>query len=271
MTSFLKNTESYFGQGAQKSLKVVMDFMEVPDAEDGEYLDGTGNLSLFINRYGLVLRVAPEMGCPENDLVVKPLRAATTPNLNSAFSSTSYKIEVLPGVSACLKSMEDLQWLGCSLRQSRISFWDPQRVNAGYLPNSDENFPDGVPVVLDRGAVSKTDDLPLKAPQKTITPGIQERLYAPLLGTLREAWPANENLPVAVTKDFLDACAAEIQAGKKGGKALLINGWAANLKHSEEAYEGCKPGKVVDYAAKYEKRLSRQKTFVGWLVDIVPA
>gem|GEM_PF-2841662 len=88
-----------------------MEAMGLPDAEAGEYLDGNIGKTVFLGRYGLLLRVGSTLDV-EHDLVLKKLRASESVHIKIRTSDdTLYNIpiavELLPGVEGVLKDEAD--------------------------------------------------------------------------------------------------------------------------------------------------------------------
>jgi hypothetical protein len=224
--SFLEAAEHRCGPDFARNAQTLLDAMGLPDAQPGEYLDGNESRQIFLDHYGLVIRAGSRAAAPEHKLILAPLRA-TKPIL---YRGVQRVLELMPGIRAGVSDTGDVLDVKKSLKAAGIDFWDSQRDNCGYLPIKSEYYPNGIPVVLDRGAVKRDME---RAPGKKTTlieyHGTQQDVFAPLLKKLSRSWPANENVPVAPMKAFMEACRKDI-AGK--GDRLLSNRW--NNPHTDE-------------------------------------
>jgi hypothetical protein len=217
--TFLEAAEQRCGPEFARNAETLLRHMDLPDAQPGEYLDGNESRQIFLDHYGLVVRAGSRSNAPEHKLILAPLRA-TRPIM---YRGVHRVLELMPGVRAGVTDTDDVLDVKKSLKAAGIDFWDSQRDNCGYLPIRNEFYPNGIPVVLDRGAVKRDME---RAPGRKAAPieyhGTQQDVYAPLLKKLARSWPANENLPVAPMKSFMEACRRDV-AGKGGG--LLSNRW----------------------------------------------
>jgi len=261
MTTFLEDIRELFGAAAASQAAVLLAAMDLPDAASYEYLDGVNNATLFINRYGLTIRAGEAMSCPEHDLILRPFRSMTSIHRNKKIS-----VELLPGIEGVLKNQQDLKHLINALAKDKIHFHDSQLANGGYLPCKTAEMPDGVPVVLDRGAVESIHhEIKFSALKKLFrryannmppaAQGLQAELYKPLTRALRTCWPRGTSHPIAPLQPFLERCAAEIAKSPQDPSRLLSSAWSKNWN---ERYQG-KPCYVSDYARAYEKRLSQTR------------
>jgi hypothetical protein len=207
-----------FAQDAEKVLRA----MGLPEPQDGEFLDGAEAQQIFLDDYGLVVRAGRRMEAPEHSLILAPLRA-TAPH---PYKRHEHLIEIMPGVLPRAVSDLEIRDLRNSLRRDRIRYRDVQYANCGYLPHRTKEFPNGIPVVIDRGAVDmKLPRLSLKEKFRHVSyPGTQHGLYAPLLKKLEKTWPEGSSLPLRPMRSFMTACRSE--TAKKGG--LLCNDWSGS-------------------------------------------
>jgi len=262
MSSFLDDIQSDYGTEPAAATKRVLEAMGLPDPARTEYIEGNLSKFVFMSRYGLLLRVGLANTGPEHDLILKPLRV--TPAMQARVRTPDdflrdldITIELLPGVEAVLKDETDGAWLAQRLIADGISFADYTLYNGGYLKTGAPDFPDGLPIIIDRGAVCA---FPLG-----ITPsfnnasfcGVQEKFYAPLHQALASCWPENKPLPIGDMKEFMTHCAAEIAKKERGESSLLSNDWAKNTppEAPNQRQHGGKSRKALLAAAAYEQHL----------------
>ena len=172
-----------------------------------------------------------------------------------------YAIELRPGIIGGVSGYEtDL--LYAALADDVIDFHDDLRQNCGHIPAVLPGFPQGVPVVLDRGAVSPvnyffSDARSPKVSAQTLSEafnrralaGFQAEFYRPLRESLHEAWPTGAPPDRNKLREFLGLCAAEIIKMEKGEPALLSNRWMSDEATCDKAR------KVMQVAARYDRKL----------------
>jgi hypothetical protein len=261
--SFLDAMEHRAGPAFAKAAAHVLEKMSLPDPAPGEYLDGNEARLVFLDDYGLVLRAGRPLSVPENNLILAPLRA-TKP---LTFRAARHVLELLPGVTARVRDADAVADIRKSLRACGVYFWDRQSANCGYLPIRNEYYPNGIPVVIDRGAVKRDHNpgtMNMNGFQPVSYSGTQRDIYAPLLRKLEKAWPANENLPRGSMRAFMLACRNDMRGS---GHNLLSNKWggdpALDPDYSETDSEGSgsygiyanKPLLAAEAGAAYAKRL----------------
>lgn len=223
-----------------KGVLDVMDKLGLPLPESHrEFMAGTEGALLFLNKYGVVLRIErqqhPDGGgdnfgfyeagdfsferIDSNPWVLAPIATLT---------AGAAIIEICPGchVEGDINVNKDLQR---KLRREGVDFWDDGLRNIGRVPVKTPSFPAGIPVVVDRLAVRELTQKvsPLKKALKDIT-GItrreekeckeaqtaEENLYRPLQESFAAAWPDRKKM-----KDFWALC---VQYVANGG---LVTGW----------------------------------------------
>jgi hypothetical protein len=255
------------GPAFARAAAQVLAALELPDPAPGEYLEGNEARQIFLDDYGLVIRAGRRLNVPENQLILAPLRATPPVRHRGAL----HVLELMPGIRAGLEDATETYDVHKSLRACGIDYWDAQSANGGYLPIRDEYYPNGIPVVLDRGAVRR--GLEPGAMQKfrpVSYRGTQADIYAPLLKKLARGWPASAPLPLRPLRAFLRACREDIEGR---GQSLLSNRWcrpAANDDGAGSSESGWYNGPYLDKArlaaeagAAYALRLRAQKHLPG--------
>lgn len=207
------------------------------------------------NDYGMVVRVEPV----EADM--KMNRGRSKPHVErindnpwilqpiGSIKAGDAIIEICPGVHTTDKN-RDLDVLDTGLRRTGANFYDLSCTNAGRLPIATPEFPDGVPVVIDRLAVKR-----LSANTKNIRRALdtmkvdispQRTLYDGLKRKFRSAWPKGATAPdPAKMQEFWRAMR---DAKNKG---ILVAGWNEKI---DDTY------KIVDArvsAVAYDQRLRK--------------
>jgi hypothetical protein len=230
----------YSEQDAQSTRKLLGDLNLLVPRPD-QYMLGKEHMMIFLNPFGVVLRIGDPLPCPEQDLILKPLKSV---RMNKAV------LEIMPGIECGVNpSSRDMHMLQHIFTAERYDFWDWDKPsNLGYLPARASPFDDRVPVVLDRGAI-RADDQAAHPRVKEFRVagemtrrviayrGIQERVFAPLLQTMQAAWPdATNQVDPTTMLEFWKQCRSEIAKRDAGLPSLLCNQWQDN-SGSEEYFK----------------------------------
>lgn len=258
METYISNAATRYGITAKQRLLRIFDAFRWPDVTEGEFVSGTESNLLFLNRYGLVLRTGERLYTPESDLILRPLATVD--------AGRDCVIDLIPGVRAIAKDWTVAPMLGAVLENEDIDFHDATAQNVGYIPAVLPDFPSGVPVVIDRGAVSELNrafreynssrNVPeVQALRQSFNRetlrGIQEKFYAPLRESFESAWPRGGKPDHEGISRFLSLCAAEIKKADAGQPAMLSNCW------TRDDFDQGKPPKAAAAAQRYELHLHR--------------
>jgi hypothetical protein len=202
--------------------KVVADFkkLQLPLPQDGDFLKGTEGALVFLNRYGVVLRI--EKTRPEftdhivrlghNPLVLRPI---------ASIKALDAIIEICPGTHSDSRERDSAK-IKDLLAKVGVDFWDDGAHNIGRLPFKTPQFPEGLPIVIDRLAVSKMSEH--LAPVKKLLEIMklekdpQQHLYGKLSEAFHDAWHSTGG-DTAKIAAFWNKCAASVKDG------TLIAGW----------------------------------------------
>lgn len=241
---FAQALPAYFPPEAQDAILRLMSGLQLPLPQDrSQFMAGTDGCLLFLNRYGVVLRF--EMKDERTELinesgwVLQPL---------AAFDLGSAVVEICPAC-AFEDNRDYYHLVKAELKKENINFWDTGLRQMGRMPVSTPEFPQGVPVVVDRRAVRKLsgDIAPVKS-------ALQEQLYGPLRRAIAEAREEGGGLQPQAVARFWALCAEYVAAGK------LVAGWNdyAPLPDNKWEYntpEGPKGLAVQKMAAAYDRLL----------------
>ncbi len=233
MYNFLEEIGLRYSMAAKSQTREIMSNLNLFLPKNDEYLVGKEHLLVFLNPFGMVLRVGDALPAPEHDLILKPIKKVV---LEKAV------FEVLPGIE-CGISMHsrDLARLRQVFANEQYDFWDWDKTsNVGFLPAKASPFQGNIPVVLDRGAIRKADMTPgprikqfREAGEQVWRPvefrGVQDRIFAPFKAAIEAAWPGNDaQIDSRKMLDFWKLCRAEIQKREQAGQGVLCNKWEDN-------------------------------------------
>ena len=213
-TDFANYLNDCFSRHA--ALKVMQSFKKMnitPPEDSGEFLAGTEGALVFLNKYGLVIRIesktpilSERVPDEEVSMILKPIASI---DMGKAI------FEICPAL-AVAENSQDAVSLTNHLKNEGINFWDDQLANIGILPIKMPNFPEGVPVVIDRLAVEKLSGFTgiIKTALGKEVEKAQAELYMPLSDSFISAW---NNL--SKMDSFWQLCEKYVAEGK------LVVGW----------------------------------------------
>lgn len=212
----------------------------------GDFVQGTQGALVFVNKYAVVIRIERNHVADEDEGLTASGMAFSRVNDNpwilKPLGSIPLKeatIEICPGVAADIIGGKEMP-LARRLHRDGIYFWDRHIANIGIIPAKTVKFPQGVPVVLDRLAVSRYDwEAGKLLTRLRKASGItrrqnaleqeasaaEEKLYGPLRRAFSEGWKSAE------MKAFWTQCE---QASREG---LLVAGWNEKEKDTRKQYE----------------------------------
>lgn len=235
-------------------VKEVLAAMDLPLPKRGAIVTGSEGALIFLDDYGIMLRVELT-----DDLLRKGERINDHPMVLQPLGQhkiTEYAVlEICPGVHVTKdKNVRDL--LFQKLPQSGVGMWDFQICNAGVLPIRLPQFPDGVPVVIDRLAVERLSG----AVQETkdalavfgLASDVQQLTYGELKNSFAKAWPQGQDNPdPQAFKDFLQLCIRHKSLGH------LVSGWARDPKagQNDRMYEDTKRSWAADAGYLYAMQI----------------
>lgn len=216
-----------------RQVKDLFDKLQLPLPDKGEYLSATDGCLVFLNRYGIVIRIEVKntsashfhwQRINDNPYVLQPL---------ASLEVKGGIVEICPGCHN-MDSESRVRSLSRELEKSGVRLWDDETHNVGTLPIRSVKFPMGVPVVVDRLAVQdltqnvrQVTNLFLRAAKQGMRllhlerrPDFQEVLYGPLRKSFSETWPAGKEKPdPGMIREFWGLCQQYLHKG------ILVTGW----------------------------------------------
>jgi len=237
---------------ASKVLGVFEKLGLPPPSRRKEFANGSHGGIVFLNDCGVVIRVeVTDM----RHAKLNPDRVSSSARVLRPLGSVSAglaTVEICPGYDY-EDSEENSDALIRDLRSEGIDFFDSGAHNVGRLPVKLPQFPNGVPCVIDRGAVRKlsrltypvrrallflVDHLPGANTSRHVVAQAEKELYDPLRKTFKSAWPNPEKM-----KLFWNLCRRYTAEGK------LIAGW--NKGDGSDIRTSC----AADFSRNYQETL----------------
>ena len=240
--------------------------LQLPLPDDNvEFLRAYEGALFFSNDYGMVVRIEaldeniklgrtdpmPIQRVNDNPWILQPIGSVTAGNAI---------IEICPGVHTT-DNGRDLDNIEAALRRTGAKLYDAGCSNLGRLPIATPEFPDGIPVVIDRLAVKRLTGSTRNIARAIENMGVdiapQKTLYADLKKKFRHAWPKGADAPHP--ERMLEFWAAMRQARAAG---ILVAGWNEKIK---DEY------KIIDArisAAAYDGRLRKHFKAVAKKVKV---
>lgn len=224
---FTKCLRDKFNNGSttRKIIETLHNLQLPIPKKEKEFLNATEGALIFSTYYGVVIRIEQKQPSftldikrvNNNPWVIQPL---------GTFDAGKAVIEICPGCHTTDDERTSNK-LYADLQDTGIRFWDDGARNIGILPFKTPSFPKGVPVVIDRLAVSGLSES-LKQIKEALEKighpqDPQKQLYAPLRDALKNAWPDLKKDPDPdKMKLFWQMCRQYAEEGK------LVAGWTTD-------------------------------------------
>jgi hypothetical protein len=249
-TAFLAYLRETFDQATAQKVVESFQKLDLPLPQDEkEFLMGTEGGLVFLNRYGMVIRIE-NANSPQS--LFKADRINDSPWILQPLATIDAGKAVIELCPGCHFGNDDadVSYLYEALLKQGTAFWDYGLPNVGRLPFKTPQFPEGVPVVIDRLAVRKLSDSVKPVQQALMNVNddelreaaeAQERLYAPLRLAFDEGWADSGKMP-----QFWSLCREGVQEGK------LVAGWNEGAGFRGGSF---KTDAAIEAAKHYENRL----------------
>ncbi len=234
-------------------VKDVLQAMGLPLPADGAIVSGAVGTLIPLDEFGLMLRIeqsdsklAVGQRVDAHPMVLQPLGQRSL--------TDGAVLEICAGCRMTDKE-EYSRLLADRLPQTGVDFWDDGVTNIGLLPFKTPQYPEGVPVVIDRLAVDRLAGgvAPLKDALAAF--GLQEDMqarYQPLKDAFAAAWPQDADRPDTAAFTRFLTLAEEFKA-----RGDLVAGWAGpESKNSGDSFEEDKSRKVADAGKTYARQMT---------------
>ena len=233
-------------------VKDVLNAMGLPLPAEGAIVSSAVGTLIPIDQYGIILRIehsdsklAVGQRVDAHPMVLQPLGQRSL--------TDGAVLEICAGCRMTTKE-EYSKLLADKLPQTGVEFWDDGVTNIGLLPFKTPEYPDGVPVVIDRLAVDKLATGVSSVKDALTAFGLKEDLqarYQPLKDAFTAAWPEDAAVPdKAAFAGFLTVC-DEFKA-----RGDLVSGWAEQAVATGGSFEENKSRKVADAGQIYAQQMS---------------
>ncbi len=262
-TDFARYLQQTFDEQTAREVLKIFQQIELPAPEkEQEFLPGTEGCIAFLSRCGVSIRIeykdmanSPSAHAADriNDspFIIRPL---------ASIDAGKATIEICPGCHTSDDGMESFR-LSMQLHDLGINFWDEGPQNIGIIPVKTPAFPDGITVVIDRGAVNRLTTSvaqvkkALASAEASAAEEAEQELYAPLCQSFVEAWEGRQTM-----QQFWDLCRIYAREGK------LVAGW----NEGEAGNPLMKKSRAADAAKSYEDRLQLADKPVSSTAPAVP-
>lgn len=234
-------------------VKDVLQAMGLPLPADGAIVSGAVGTLIPLDQYGLILRIeqsdsklAVGQRVDAHPMVLQPLGQRQL--------TDGAVLEICAGCRMTDKE-EYSRLLAERLPQTGVDFWDDGVTNIGLLPFTTPEYPEGVPVVIDRLAVDKLGAGVAPVKDALLAFGLQEDMqvrYQPLKDAFSAAWPQDADVPDTTAFARFFKVAEEFKS-----RGELVAGWAAqDNKNSGDSFEDAKSRKVADAGETYAQQIT---------------
>lgn len=236
----------------------ILDAMGLPLPAAESVLPGTEGALILLKEEGIVLRIENNNGyinwrgerVENHPMVLQPLGARDL--------SPQVRIEFCPGCHTT-KDYDLMSEFRMQILETGVQFFDAQIENIGLLPLRLPDFPAGVPVVIDRLAVTQLSRNTAPVRDALAVMHLQEdpqkQLYGELQDAFAAAWPEGERLPSRIGMEyFLTLCRLKKSEGH------LVDGWdAASAQERGWLDSQSKTGLAAHAADSYARQINARK------------
>lgn len=232
-------------------VKEVFQAMGLPLPAAGAIVSSAVGTLIPLDRYGVILRIehsdnklAVGQRVDAHPMVLQPLGQRQL--------TDGATLEICAGCRMTTRE-EYSRLLADKLPQTGVEFWDDGVTNIGLLPFKTAEYPDGVPVVIDRLAVDKLGAGISSVKDALAVFNLSEDLqarYQPLKDAFSAAWPEGIDVPDgAGAARFFATC----ETFKARGD--LVAGWAEPSVATGDSFEENKSRKVADAGQTYAQQM----------------
>lgn len=241
MTFFENTLKQKFNPAGCKAVLETLKELGLPAPEEcEEYIFATSGVIMFLDEYACSVRIEFTQDHITNSLrvdhslILQPLGTLEVNDIT---------IEITPGIRTT--NSEELSEEVCDiLKDDGIWYWDSHHTNVGLLPLKTVDFPEGVPVVLDRLAVRALEGAEqLKESKSLEDNSFQDRLY----GELRKSFEGFKSGKNPVGKFWSDCLKAKAEY-------KLFPGWQY-YNNKQQLFS--KQGEALKTGQAYAERLKK--------------
>lgn len=235
-------------------VKEVFKAMGLPLPDAGAIVSSAVGTLIPLDQYGVIVRIehsdsklAVGQRVDAHPMVLQPLGQRQL--------TDGATLEICAGCSMTTRE-EYSRLLAEKLPQTGVEFWDDGVTNIGLLPFKTAQYPEGVPVVIDRLAVDKLGAGIASVKDALAVFNLSEDMqarYQPLKDAFAAAWP--EGAPVPDSNAFA-AFFAKCDEFKARGD--LVAGWAETAVSAGSSFEEDKSRKVADAGQTYARQMAAQ-------------
>ena len=245
-TDFINYLLRKFGKESAQQVRDVFEKMNLPlPKEANQYLKSNEGCILFVNKYGVVVRIEPQT--PEKDYYVRVNDSGCILQPLASIDAGKAVVEICPGGDV-EKDEASIDYIKELLKDEGLHFSDDQLENLGRLHTDNEKYPKGILVILDRLAVSN-----MKGDVKIVTNKLgeeakkeQERFTSPFRKAFKEGLADNSKM-----HKFWDLCESYVADGK------IITGWNDNSDFFDKIEYLSKTSRAEEVAKYYAHTLKK--------------
>lgn len=258
-TNFVKYLKQRFSEESAQKVLEVFDLIGLPAPEEGtQYLKGNEGCIILVNKYSVVIRV--EAKTPEKNYYSRENDSGCILQPLVSIEAGEAIMEICPGCHV-EKNEATIEELKVLLKDEGLVFSDDQLENIGRLNTDNPEFPDGIPLIIDRLAVSKMtgnvkivkNEIIEKAKKE------QERFSEPFREALKDG--LEDGAKMIQFRELLERYAAE-------GK--FTAGWNDNSEHFDKIGFSSKTSRAKETSEsysglfkKFEKKKAKLRTKIG--------
>ncbi|MDH3974048.1 MAG: hypothetical protein OEV42_07200 [Deltaproteobacteria bacterium] len=245
-TDFFKDLERKFGEETAQQILEGFEKINLPaPAGSHQYLNSNEGCLVFLNKYGLVIRVEPQI--PEKNYYARVNNTGCILQPLVSLDAGKAILEICP---ACYveKDEASIEFLKALLKDEGLVFSDPQLENVGRLYSDNPKFPGGILLIIDRLAVSRMTENAniVKNPFIEEAKKEQEKLAGPFCKAFNEGLLDNSKMDI-----FWELAESYTAEGR------FMAGWNDNSEFFDKIGFFSKTSRAKEVAKTYSRLLEK--------------
>ena len=245
-TNFVADLKRKFGEESARKVLEAFDKINLPPPTTGnQFLKSNEGSIVFVNKYGVVVRVEPQN--PAKNYYVRVNDSGCILQPLGSIDAGKAVVEICPGCDV-EKDEASIEYMKGLLKDEGLVFSDPQLENLGRLHTDNARHPKGVLLILDRLAVSKMkEDVKLvKNALSEEAKKEQERFTAPFRKAFNEGLTDRSKM-----NEFWALLEKHVAEGK------IITGWNDNSDFFDKIEYLSKTSRAEEVARYYSHILTK--------------
>ena len=245
-SNFINYLKRIFDEETTEQVLEAFDKIKLPAPSKGnQYLKSNEGALVLLNKYAVVVRVEPKESADnfyvrvdDSGCILQPL---------GSLDAGKAVVEICPGCDI-ERDEASIEFMKEQLKDEGLAFVDDKLENQGRLHTDDKRYPEGLPVIFDRLAVSriKKNVKLVKNPISEEAKKEQERFIAPFRKAFKQGLADGSKMSKfwVLVKSYAD-------------EGKFIRGWNDNSDFFDKIDYLSKTSMAEDVARHYSRKLEK--------------